>query len=204
MELTANKFPLGMVIPAAGASTRLGQPKQLLRWKGRTLISRTIQLGAEVGCDPVVVVLGASAELISTEVNELDCHQVINTQWQQGIGGTIALGTKKAISIAPDINGILILLTDQPAIDSLFLKKLLALFKDHPDNIIATGYETKAGVPAIFPRSCFQALQKLSGDEGARNIIASSRQMVQVLTPSSPLLDIDTPEDYRHWLDSIK
>lgn len=189
---------LPAVLLAAGASTRLGQPKQLLRlpaFGSETLIDHAVGLAREAETAPIFVVLGAHAEEIRLEAELLDCILVRNEAWAEGMGSSLRLGISAVIENAPGASGAMVLVCDQPALSVDHLRKLLDTHRGNPETIAASRYAGRPGVPAVFPRALFPALLKLQGDKGARSILQQSRWAIHTIEFPGGELDLDSPED---------
>jgi molybdenum cofactor cytidylyltransferase len=174
------------VVLAAGASTRLGEPKQLVTIAGETLLERTVRIAREAGCTPVVVVLGAAHIEILANARLTDTAPVINDHWQEGMASSIRLGVRTLESIARDAEGVLLMTCDQPAITAQHLTLLMT-----KQEIRASRYAGRNGVPAYFPEKYFSQLMELTGDSGARTLLAQARS--EILLHGE--LDIDTADD---------
>lgn len=174
------------IILAAGASTRLGQPKQLIEFCGETLIDRAVRMARQAGCSPVLVVLGAALPHVITHSRLDGAIKVINRDWQQGMATSIVRGIEILQSIAQNTRGVILMTCDQPAVNPEHLHTLIAC-----EEPTASTYANRRGVPAFFPRSSFLDLLKLSGDHGARDLL---KQACIVDLPRGDL-DIDTPAD---------
>ncbi len=186
------------IVLAAGASRRLGQPKQLLRQAGETLIDRAIRVSLEAGAEPVFAVLGAHAEAIVQEAELRNAVQVVNGEWQQGIAGSIHAGLRALEQQQPDCSAVLLMVCDQPRLSAAHLRALLAAHaKQTQPAIVASAYAGIAGIPAIFPKSQFQELLALTGDTGARNLLKSPSCPLVLVAFEGGEADIDTPEDLR-------
>jgi molybdenum cofactor cytidylyltransferase len=179
---------VAVLILAAGGSTRFGSPKQVALFQGQTLLQRCINSACEVFPNTVTVVLGAHYEKIVPAVTGV---QIVHNQlWQQGLGGSIAYGVKHIDSAA---EAVFILLADQIYISAEHIRLMLEAFDGH--NIIAASYSGARGVPAIFPRSCFEELGSLVGDVGAKKLLAmTARPVVEISLPWAAV-DIDRVED---------
>lgn len=170
------------VVVAAGASTRFGSPKQLARVGNETLLERAVRVAREAGCSPIVVVLGASAELIRSGC-ELDSAVVIvNGGWASGMGGSIACGVR----VLSDVDGCLVMTCDMPAVTASHLRLLMA-----SGCMTASAYAGRLGVPAYFPSEYFSELMELRRDFGARELLRSARSVEL----KGGDLDVDTPND---------
>jgi len=197
---------IAAIILAAGASRRLGQPKQLVYSHGETLLARTLRIAHLAVAEPIVVVLGAFAQEIRSFVDLRGAHIVENANWEQGIASSLQAGLnflEDNESAAAPIRGVLILACDQPRLTPDHLKKLCAAFTNQAASqqnpaIMASAYADVVGIPAIFPRSLFPNLHALTGDQGARSLLRNSHCPLIQLEFSGGELDIDTPEDLKH------
>jgi len=186
------------ILLAAGASTRLGQPKQLLRlsaFGGETLLDHTIGLAQAAGATPLFVVLGAHAEEIQRQSQLSHCTVLRNEAWSEGMASSVRTGIAAVIEQAPDASGAMLLVCDQPALSAEHLHQLLALHRNDPGSIAASRYADRTGVPAVFPRALFPALLELKGDQGARAILQQSGRALHPLEFPYGEWDIDSPED---------
>jgi CTP:molybdopterin cytidylyltransferase MocA len=189
-------MPVAAIILAAGESRRLGQPKQLLAYRGQTLIERAIRLANEAGASPVLVVLGANFAMISTAIQFSNAIQVHNDRWQQGIASSIEAGMRALSVPAPDADGVLLMGCDQPRLTTGHLSSLISEFEGQKAAAItASLYGGVRGVPAVFPRATFAELSALRGDRGARPVIESALCPVVALEFPGGEVDIDSPED---------
>jgi molybdenum cofactor cytidylyltransferase len=189
-------FRCAAVVLAAGASTRLGQPKQLVRLEGESLLHRTARLALEAGCSPVLVVLGFEAETLRAELHGLNVDVVVNHEWQEGMGASLRSGMEALRKRDPQPNAVLVLVCDQPRLAADHLRTLLAHHQSaRRIAITASVYARRAGVPAIFAAKLFSALLASSGDRGARNLIRAHAAEVQGIPWPAGELDLDLPED---------
>jgi CTP:molybdopterin cytidylyltransferase MocA len=178
------------IILAAGASIRLGEPKQLVTLNGETLLARSLRIAREAGCSPILVVLGADADRIRAACALPHAHIVVNKEWREGMATSIRVGiealrnfSQTQTSKAP--TGLILMTCDQPAVTPDHLRALAA-----SGDITASEYAGRRGVPAYFPASAFAALAQLTGDSGARDLLRDARAIPLPLGE----LDIDTPE----------
>jgi len=184
------------IVLAAGGSRRLGKPKQLLLLNGETLIARAIRLANEAGATPVIVVLGAQHDLISSSVCASGETVVINADWQQGISTSIHAGMRALVVHASAAQGVLLLVCDQPRLDVNHLRKLIQAFDaENGEAIAASAYSGIQGIPAIFPQAAFPGLRALRGDRGARALIADAPCAVVSVPFEGGEVDIDSPRD---------
>ena len=176
------------VVLAAGASTRLGEPKQLAAIGGETLLERAVRTAREAACQPVVVVLGASyAEVLAGTHGTLgDAIPVINDNWQKGMSTSIGLGVRTLALVAAGADGVVLMACDQPAVTAEHLRALMA-----GGEVAASAYAGRRGVPAYFPAAAFAALTELQGDAGARDLLRGAA----AVELDGGELDVDTAAD---------
>ena len=141
---------VGIIILAAGASTRLGEPKQLLKFQNKTLITRAVEISTNSKCNNTVVILGAMAEIISKEIEDFSIKICTNESWQMGMASSIKCGLDLLLSEQKNLNAVIILLCDQPFIDSKHIDQLLETFEQTNKDIVAAKYNNTSGVPALF------------------------------------------------------
>jgi CTP:molybdopterin cytidylyltransferase MocA len=194
--MTEPERRIAAIILAAGGSARFGSPKQLLDHHGENVVQRAARAATEAGLWPVIVVLGAYASLIvSFVVGSPDIIVVVNEQWESGQASSLRAGIEQAAQVWSD--GALIMLADQPLIDTASLEKLLAAF-DGEHRIVASHYNNILGAPAIFGAEHFESLAALEGDHGAGAWIRERVDQVTAVTMSEAAFDIDTPDDLKH------
>jgi molybdenum cofactor cytidylyltransferase len=185
----------GVLVLAAGASSRMGQPKQLLPYGESTLLRHAAQTALATGLGPVLVVLGAEAERCLRTLDGLDVRTTVNAAWAEGMGTSIATGMAELERAAPGLDGVLILLHDQPAIPVGRLVELVAARRE-ADLVVAARYAEVTGVPAWFRRELFDELRRLHGPQGARKIIDVHAAKMHAFDLPEAALDLDTPADY--------
>lgn len=189
MAATGN---LQVIVLAAGASTRLGQPKQLVRLGGRPALHRVVSEAVAVGGSSVTVVLGAHARELSRLLQNSPASVIVNRHWEEGMASSIRCGLA---AVPASAEAVLILLGDQVAVSAEDLRRLIAGWGGHDTIIAASVYGGTLGVPAIFPRFCWRELAELRGDHGARAVIQRhAARLVHVPMPSAAV-DLDTPQD---------
>ena len=183
---------LHAIVLAAGASTRFGSAKQLVRVAGRPLLHTAVARAADVAGAAVTVVLGAHAAELTPLLTHSQALMVINRDWREGLASSIRAGVAR---LPPTCNAVLLTLVDQAAVTAEDLKRLVGAWRRQPDYIVAARYGMTTGVPAIFPRSAFAELTALRGDVGARAVLQRNPDRVVRVPMASAALDIDTPED---------
>jgi len=187
-----------ILIMAAGAATRMKTPKQLLPWGTNTLVEKVITEAQNSLADSVYLVLGANAALIKKQIVENDLNFLENPHWNLGLGNSIAFGVREVLKKEVDLTSILIMLADQPLINSDYLNKLTKASGHYKKGIIASLYGEKMGVPALFSKDYFPALSQLTGEHGAKYILKNNTKDIYSLECKNLITDIDTPEDYQH------
>ncbi|UII26359.1 nucleotidyltransferase family protein [Fulvivirga maritima] len=196
----ASEHKIGVIILAAGSSSRLGQPKQLLPYHNAPLLQHTINEADAIPFQSFTLVLGANASDIKKAIDPNNFQVVINNDWKEGMGSSLSLAIKETIK-NHDLQHIMILLSDQPLVNTEHFEELIHTHINGDKSITASFYNNIAGVPAIFSKEHFEDLQRLEGDKGARKIIKNSpHQLVEFKYGN---IDIDTPEDWEN-LNSYK
>jgi len=186
----------GVVILAAGESARMGEPKQLLAYRGKTLLRHTIDTALSLDGAAVVVVLGAHAAQIRAQLDDQRVLVAENPDWRNGMGGSLRTGLSALLAARPDVSAAIFLLCDQPLFSSDALGNLIATHERTGSAIVASEYGGALGVPALFARSMFPELLALKGDVGARQIIRAHRDQATGVPFQDGAVDIDTPADY--------
>jgi len=181
---------LSIIIPAAGASERLGQAKQLVHHKGKSLIRRAIENAESLTPHEILVVTGANAEAVQLAVQMTSAQCVYNADWKGGLGTSIAKGAQ---AVEGDSIGVMVLLCDQWRISPEDLHQLLSAWQIDTNRVICSETENRCGPPVIFPSSCLQDLRELKGDHGAHSIIEAHPDLVKPMVIQNASYDLDTP-----------
>jgi CTP:molybdopterin cytidylyltransferase MocA len=193
------KGPIAAVILAAGASRRLGQAKQLVRYGNETLLERTIRVTRDAGVSDIFVVLGAQRELISATIAFKNAEPVFNENWEKGIASSIHAGLRELDARGLTSSSVLIVSCDQPRLTAHHLKGLIGAFAAQDQaSIAASSYAGTLGVPALFPRAAFPQLLALRGDKGARALLLDPPCPVIAVPFAGGEIDIDVPADLEH------
>ncbi len=200
-----NKVAIGLLLLAAGASRRMGQPKQLLVYQGKPLIRHMAEVAIATPCDPIVVVLGAHAAAIRPHLADLPLQCVENPDWATGMASSIRCGLTHIQQLQPQLAAVTVMVGDQPLVSSQLLGALIERYQIERYQreevaIVASAYGQTVGVPALFHRRLFPALQTLQGDTGAKPIIAAHADQCATIPFPTGAIDWDTPDDYAQWL----
>ncbi|WP_345223516.1 nucleotidyltransferase family protein [Hymenobacter koreensis] len=187
--------PVAALLLAAGASTRMGRPKQLLPYQGRTLVRHAAETALAAGCAPVVVVTGALHDELAAELRGLPVRLVQNKVWAAGMGTSIGVGVQAVEELAPDAAAVLLLLSDQPLVTTDFLRQLLQAWQQS-GLPVATGYADTVGVPAVFGRMVWPQLLALPAEAGAKPLLQRLGDELGVVLFAAAATDVDTPEQY--------
>lgn len=192
----------GIIILAAGASSRMGKPKQLLIYQQKTLLQRAIQAAVGIPGACIVVVIGANQSLIKPDINNSAVITEYNPNWEQGMASSIRAGINRLITEQPHVENALLMLCDQPFVNTALLQKLIDEKQTGRTQIIALAYQNTIGVPVLFDRIYFDELTDLQGQEGAKKLLKKYNSEIIAVPFEKGAIDIDTPEDYERLLKS--
>jgi molybdenum cofactor cytidylyltransferase len=185
----------GIILLAAGSSSRLGQPKQLAIYNGKSLISYALSQAEKVTKNTMVV-LGSGIDLVKKEIAGFQVQIIHNKNWEDGMASSICLGLSEFLKDNPSAGSVIFMVCDQPFVNAPLLKTLISTYEVSNKPIVACSYENTVGTPVLFDKLFFPELLALAGQAGAKKII--SQNMGSVITIPFPLghIDIDTREDY--------
>lgn len=186
----------GIIILAAGSSSRLGQPKQLLEFNGKTLLEIAVEAAQNSLAQSCVLVLGANADLIVEKIRHTKVDRVINENWENGMASSMQKGLKYLMKNS-DPDQVILMLSDQPFVNIDILNLLIESKLKSNSEIIACTYKGIVGVPVLFTKKYFPELLSLSGSEGAKKIVMSHKEDLQLVDFPEGAIDIDTIEDYQ-------
>jgi molybdenum cofactor cytidylyltransferase len=189
-----------IIILAAGNSSRLGTPKQLLRYKNKTLLETAIAEASLVPNAIIFVVTGANHDVIQNEAYAQSTIICYNEDWEKGMSTSIAKGLKELLALHPDIQKCIFTVCDQPHLSSFVFKDLLNTYFETGKGIIASSYSQTLGTPVLFDKKYFDALLELKGKEGAKKIITRFSDDTASVLFEKGAVDIDTIEDYHNLI----
>jgi molybdenum cofactor cytidylyltransferase len=185
-----------IVVLAAGMSSRLGSPKQLLVYKGKSLLQHSVNIALETSMRPVVIVTGSKSDTMKEQMKGLKIEIIDNEGWQEGIASSLRCGLAAVQKIRPGTDGIIFMVCDQPHVTKLLLDYLLRVQHETGLPVVASRYADSLGTPALFHQSFFAELMALKGDTGARKLIKQHEELVATVPFPEGIIDIDTKDDY--------
>ena len=188
---------IGAIILAAGESSRLGRPKQLLPFNGTTLIGNVLRAVLDSAVKPAVLVSGAHSELIKKEVGNQPILIVQNPGWRTGIASSIRTGIDTILQTEPLLSSVILLVSDQPFVTAELINHMIAEKTRSGKAIIACAYQDTLGTPVLFDRRYFKHLMDLKGQEGAKKLLSTFSKAVASVPFDKGEIDIDTEEDYQ-------
>jgi len=185
------------IILAAGGSTRMGQPKALLTWRGEPFVRQVARTALAADLSPVIIVAGEHVAEIQAAVSDLPVTVIHNADWAAGQSTSVKAGLK---ALPATVGAAIFLLTDQPHVPIELVKTLRDQHAQTLSPIVAPLIEDRRGNPVLFDRVTFDDLRSLSGDVGGRAVFAKQRVTYVPWHDASLLLDVDTPADYQRLL----
>ncbi|WP_316803714.1 nucleotidyltransferase family protein [Pedobacter nototheniae] len=185
-----------IIILAAGNSSRMGKPKQLLKFNGQTLLELVTNQALKTSCRPIIVVLGAYADEIRKQHHHLEVIYVFNEDWEKGMSSSIAKGVTKTLENDILTENVIITVADQVYIDSTVLEKLVVKHQSNGKSIVTCTYAQTTGTPTLFNKKHFEELLNLDGQSGAKTIIKNHPEDLATVNFEAGAIDIDTETDY--------
>jgi molybdenum cofactor cytidylyltransferase len=191
---------IGIIILAAGKSARMGSAKQLLGFRGKSLLQHSIDAALGSLAQQVIVVLGSTKETIQQELDQTKIQLIENPLWESGMASSIHFGLKKLKNILPEADGVIFMVCDQPYVSTDLLNKIIDLHIETGKNIVASKYADTLGTPTFFHHSLFEELSGLEGDTGAKSLIKKYKKQSESVNFDLGSIDIDTRENYLNLL----
>lgn len=193
-----------IIILAAGASSRMGMPKQLLMIEGKTLIRRVSEMAIDTSCHPIVVVLGANKEPIRKEIEKIPLTIIENPKWEDGMSSSMKMGLVGAYMTEKEIDAVIFLTVDMPFVSPKLINEMITKATENPDSqIVACSYENQIGIPVLFKRSLFNDLLELKGDEGAKKIVLKNKEKTSLIDFPEGKFDLDTIDEYWNFVGQL-
>lgn len=197
------KNQIAVIVLAAGESSRMRQPKQLLPWGDTTLLGHAIKVAQDSVAQDVYVVLGAHAQTIQEQLDLSHIKCILNNDWKKGLGTSIACAVQHLAHAQKAYDGLLFMLGDQPLIDTQVLNTMIRTFSEGEKGMVATKYPQGNGTPVLFCKKYFGALMELNGDKGAKEIIANNDDVI-ALALDGKVTDLDTYAAYKQLKQQLK
>lgn len=188
----------GVILLAAGSSSRLGRPKQLLNYQEKTLIQHSIEAALDSAANDLVVVLGSNSELIQTGIESKEVPVLVHEHWEEGMSSSMQCGLRYLIETS-QVEQVILMLCDQPYVNKGLLDQLMHEKKDSGKGIVACSYAGTVGVPALFDQHYFQELLALKGTEGAKKVILNHQEDTFLVDFPLGAIDLDTEEDVQKF-----
>ena len=185
-----------IILLAAGNSSRMGRPKQLLDYRGKTLVQHMADIALGTAASLVIVVTGSYSDEVIASLEGRNVVVAFNSQWEEGMASGIVLGLQKALADSPSIDNVILAVCDQPFVTSDFLSKLLFLKNKSKKTVVSSGYVNTVGTPVLFDKKHFTALLGLKGIEGAKKLLKLLNDDMVTLPLENGEVDIDTEADY--------
>ena len=188
----------GIIILAAGNSSRMGEPKQLMMYNNKTFLQHIIAESKNALLDPVICVTGYESDLISESISGMEVSIVYNEYWSEGMGSGISAGIKQLL--LSDVDSVILTVSDQPYVTSDLFGTMLKMKTRSGKRIVACSYAGTLGTPVLFSKEYFNQLKSLSGNQGAKNIVKLNLPDVCSVEFEKGEIDIDTKEDYKNLI----
>jgi len=194
-----NKKKISIILLAAGSSSRMGMNKLMLKIENETLLESTLKSALCSSAGDVIVVFGANSEENESLIGQFSAKITVNEDWEKGIGSTIKCGLQKALAENPDLNAVIISVSDQPFLTKNIFDKLISKYLETGKPIVASDYSDSMGVPVLYDKSIFDELLEMPDEHGAKKHILVNAEKGIMATVPFPKgdVDIDTVEDLR-------
>lgn len=194
----------GILILAAGSASRMQQPKMLLPFGKGTILSHLLEETKAVQPKAICVVTGYYHAAMLPLLQKEPVTVVYNKRWKEGMAGSIKTGLTALLGLAPELDAVMILVSDQPFITRSLLQEMLQTQETSGKAIVAALYNGVKGTPVLFNKMYFHHLQELKGDKGAKSILQLVPDDIATVDFAEGEMDIDTPEDYKRFCTQIK
>lgn len=188
----------GVILLAAGSSSRLGRPKQLLNYQGKKLIQHSLEAAKYSDADDLVVVLGCNSELIQTGIESKEVPVLVHAHWEEGMSSSMQVGLRYLMD-HKQVDQVILMLCDQPYVSQELLDQLILEKKSSGKGIVACSYAGTVGVPALFYQDYFPELLALKGTEGAKKVILNHQDDTFLVDFPLGAVDLDTEEDVKKF-----
>ncbi len=189
-----------IVLLAAGNSSRMGTSKQMLNMNGKTLLEHTVSCAVASHISNILVVLGANVTEHKAVLTGSPVSVLVNPDWAKGMGCSLKAGLKKIIDQYNNVQAVMVIVCDQPLLTSNHIDALAEVYQKRRPLAIASQYNGTYGVPAIFDRSIFSHVLMISDHSGAREVLQKMERELVMVPFDGGEIDLDTPQDYRDYM----
>lgn len=194
MLTESTKSRISVCVLAAGKSLRFGASKPIAEWRGKPLLHYALAAADGACAGPVVLVVGHNQDaVIKTAAGRFD-RVVINRDYEDGIGTSIAAGVR---AVHENVDAVVIMLADQALVTATHIGNIIKAWSGADNEIVASSYDATTGPPILFPSKAFDLLCNLTGDTGARAVLADENFAVRLIDCPPAGFDVDTPEDLK-------
>lgn len=188
-----NNLKTAAIILAAGTSKRMGEPKQLINWQGKTFLNHVIYKVSQCELSPIIIVLGAYRDkIIQTIIQNPQIKIIQNNKWTQGISTSVKLGIK---NLPNNIDNVIIFLADQPQVRMDTIESLIKKASNSSADVIVPIKNNKKGNPILIKSNLFKEIDQLIGDKGFKQILNNFSQDFIESKDDSIFFDVDFLED---------
>ena len=201
---TDQSIPITAMILAAGPSSRMGQSKQLLQVNGEALLRHVTRVACESNATHTLVVLGQNERIHGRIIRDLPAHHCIHAAWERGMGSSLKAGMEFVGRYLPTAQAVIVMVSDQPLITTNHVNRLIETYRTTGAPIVASTYAGVVGVPALFDAIHFKSLLAVDDAQGAKPVIEQNKSTASVVEFPGGNVDIDTPEDYQQYQDSLR
>lgn len=192
---------IGIILLAAGSSSRMGQQKLLFKYRGKTLLDRAIEAGLSSSASRLVVVTGSGREETEALSDAHGVQSVFNEEWEKGLGSSLKRGLRDMLKSSPGLSAVIVAVCDQPHLSAGILDGLIRTYRNTGKPIVASSYGETVGVPVLYDKTYFDALLDLPDDQGAKPYLldnAGPGTIASIHFPGGEI-DIDTREDLKFY-----
>jgi molybdenum cofactor cytidylyltransferase len=191
---------IGVILLAAGSSSRMGQSKQLLSVGDEPMLVKMVKVSLRAGASPLIVVLGSGESEHRGVIEDFPVDVVSNPNWSAGMGSSLKCGIDHLATKFEDVDAAIVLVCDQPHVSSQYIQSIIERYEFTKRSIVASYYIGTSGVPVLFDKSMFPEILNLQDDEGAKKLITQHPRLLELVDFPEGSIDLDTPSDYEKFL----
>jgi molybdenum cofactor cytidylyltransferase len=191
---------IGVILLAAGSSSRMGQSKQLLSVGDEPMLVKMVKVSLRAGASPLIVVLGSSESEHRGVIEDFPVDVVSNPNWSAGMGSSLKCGIDHLTTKFEDVDAAIVLVCDQPHVSSKYIQSIISRYEITKRSIVASFYAGTSGVPVLFDKSLFSELLNLNDEDGAKKLLKQYPRHIELVDFPEGSIDLDTPSDYEQFL----